>query len=357
MPAGWGSDRRMRDQYDESSLATYARDWRVFTRWCGQRAVASLPATDRTVAEFALSEADRGLRLSTIEQRLFVIGVYHKTHDFPNPARSSEVELAMQQVCERRDLPKRRRVKALTYDVLLNVLDANEREVPPETAARDAALLTLGFYGELRRHQLSRLRIEDVDMKKRWLHIAVVPTRKSDGNPCERQRIHTYAANPSCPVSAMRRWLDVLDESGGPLFRRMRRGGNIQPVGISGHAIAEIVKGAVARVGLDPADYSGHSLRIGYAESQLVAVESMAEYTRQMQALQRQERDTETRRAAKRVGGDAHKAYSLIRQAMDTVDRLSRSTDDPMARALWRAAYDGLLRDVEANVGEAVRLV
>jgi hypothetical protein len=32
---------------------------------------------------------------------------------------------------------------------------------------------------------------------------------------------------------------------------------------LSGHAIAELVKRAMARAGLDPTDYSGHSLRAG----------------------------------------------------------------------------------------------
>ena len=41
----------------------------------------------------------------------------------------------------------------------------------------------------------------------------------------------------------------------------------VGPTGLAGFSIAQIVKASVARAGLDPALYSGHSLRAGLATS------------------------------------------------------------------------------------------
>ena len=51
--------------------------------------------------------------------------------------------------------------------------------------------------------------------------------------------------------------------TGGRLFRSVDRHGRIGE-GLSGAAVAEIVKRSVARVGLDPERYSGHSGRSGF---------------------------------------------------------------------------------------------
>lgn len=51
----------------------------------------------------------------------------------------------------------------------------------------------------------------------------------------------------------------------------MTRHGRVLDRGLSGHAVAEAVKRAVARVGLDPSEYSGHSMRAGLVASAAMA--------------------------------------------------------------------------------------
>lgn len=59
-------------------------------------------------------------------------------------------------------------------------------------------------------------------------------------------------------------WCVIGEADGRPILRRVDRWGNIRGVGLTGQAISMIVREAVARVGLDPAGYSGHSLRAGF---------------------------------------------------------------------------------------------
>jgi integrase len=59
-------------------------------------------------------------------------------------------------------------------------------------------------------------------------------------------------------------WLDASGHTAGPLFRRLNRHDELTELAMSDRAVARIVKGAAAAIGLDPRDYSGHSLRAGF---------------------------------------------------------------------------------------------
>ena len=49
-----------------------------------------------------------------------------------------------------------------------------------------------------------------------------------------------------------------------PRFRPLDRHGRLTPQALTGHAVAVIVKQRAAAAGLDPAVFSGHSLRAGF---------------------------------------------------------------------------------------------
>ena len=57
----------------------------------------------------------------------------------------------------------------------------------------------------------------------------------------------------------------------GPLFRPIDRHGRISASRLSGEAVSLIVRERVAAAGFDPAGYSGHSLRAGFATSAAMA--------------------------------------------------------------------------------------
>jgi integrase len=74
-----------------------------------------------------------------------------------------------------------------------------------------------------------------------------------------------------CPVSALQDWLLRSGIEEGPVFRSVDRHGRVAVAGLSGEAVSLVVKSRVAAIGLDPDDYSGHSLRAGLATSAAAA--------------------------------------------------------------------------------------
>jgi integrase len=71
----------------------------------------------------------------------------------------------------------------------------------------------------------------------------------------------------TCPVRALRAWLDAAGITSGPIFRGVAKGGKMVRRGrLDPGSVARIVKRAAARAGLPGAgDFSGHSLRSGLA--------------------------------------------------------------------------------------------
>ena len=71
-------------------------------------------------------------------------------------------------------------------------------------------------------------------------------------------------------MRALQAWLEMTKIADGRLFRSLRFG-KVQPRGLDGRDVARIVKRAAALVGLDPALFSGHSLRAGLATAAAAA--------------------------------------------------------------------------------------
>jgi integrase len=71
----------------------------------------------------------------------------------------------------------------------------------------------------------------------------------------------------ACPVEALKTWLAGAEITEGPLFRPINKGGRVSSNRLTDQSVALIVKAHTERVGLDPRQYSGHSLRSGFLTS------------------------------------------------------------------------------------------
>jgi len=81
-----------------------------------------------------------------------------------------------------------------------------------------------------------------------------------------------YASHlETCPVRSLQDWLEKSGITEGPLFRPIDRFGKMASIRLSAAAVAGIVKRYATAVGLDAAEFAGHSLRSGLATSAAAA--------------------------------------------------------------------------------------
>ena len=70
-----------------------------------------------------------------------------------------------------------------------------------------------------------------------------------------------------CPVVSLKRWIEISKIKSGPVFRRFVKGLRLSKNRLTDQTVALIIKEYLNLAGIDSKNYSGHSLRSGFATS------------------------------------------------------------------------------------------
>lgn len=245
----------------EGTLAAYARNWRQWERWCKANKRRALPATPEHVADWLAGAARDGRSVSRVRGLFAAILFVHrfKGVGFKRSHPLIEAVLAgIARTCVRPIDPAR----PLTVAELRRVVAAiGDDDV---MAARDRAILLVGFWGALRRSEIaalglsgaSRLSISRDGLTLRlsgtkataWSATVAIPRR----------------GGPLCATRAVERYLAVTGLRSGRLFRAVSRSGALIDRPLSPAGIRHILKARFAEAGLAPDRLSAHSLRAGF---------------------------------------------------------------------------------------------
>jgi len=242
----------------DNTLRAYDSDWKQFETWCTTVHLCPLPAAPETVALYLASMLDR-LKVSTMQRRLWAVGRRHREAALDNPVTSPRIQELLRLARKRR--PPRRQVRPLTVDRLHTIIQALGDSL---TDSRDGALLMTLWTAAMRRSEAVGLHVHDLAWDPPG---AVLWLAHSKTDQEGQGRFIPIPAGPDpafCPVTALRVWLRRARISHGPVFRAVDRWGAISSSALSDRAVALIVKARCAAVGLDPAEFSGHSCRSGF---------------------------------------------------------------------------------------------
>ena len=245
----------IRASLSENSRRAYRADLEQFLAWGGM-----VPASPEVVARYLAAHAGHHA-VATLSRRLVSIGKAHTTQGHPSPVATDLVRATLRGIRHTFGSAQRQVAPAEKEDVLAMVAG-----LAGIKGVRDKALLLLGFAGAFRRSELVGLTVADIEQAKQGL---VVQLRFSKTDQAGRGRAVAipYARGSACPVLALQQWLEVAGIEAGPIFRGVSRHGQISDSAMTAQAVALIVKARAEAVGLDPANFSGHSLRAGLVTS------------------------------------------------------------------------------------------
>ena len=136
--------------------------------------------------------------------------------------------------------------------------------------SRDRALLLIGFAGGFRRSELVAINCSDVERVRQGI-VVHVRRSKTDQEGVGRKIGIPHGRTRWCPVTALTEWIESAGIDDGPVFRPVDRHGYVDGARLSGEAVSLVIKSRVMAAGLDPVQYSGHSLRAGLATSAAAA--------------------------------------------------------------------------------------
>ena len=254
----------------ENTRRAYSVGWNDFTAYCADHSLNALPASPQTVALYVTSLADRA-KLSTIRTYLAGIAEKHRETGLDSPTAHEMVRRIVRGIA-RTNGSSQARKSAVTLDHLRAML----LEISGDSlkAKRDRAIVLLGFAAALRRSELAALRVEDLRFEKRGL-VVTIRRSKTDQEAKGAEIAVPYVANRSlCAARAVKAWRDASGILAGALFRSFSLQRQMLETPIDGRDVANLVKKLASKARID-GDFSGHSLRAGFATSAAAAKASL----------------------------------------------------------------------------------
>ena len=115
---------------------------------------------------------------------------------------------------------------------------------------------------------------EDLDFVQEGLKINLKRSKTDQFGEGTLKGLPYFENSNYCPVISLQKWLKISNISVGPLFRRFNKGSKLSENRLSDQSVALFIKEYLELAGVDSTNYSGHSLRSGFATS---AAESGAE--------------------------------------------------------------------------------
>lgn len=240
----------------EATLKAYKADIEHFTTWGG-----TIPATSQLIANYLASHADK-LSVATLERRLAALSKVHKSLGDDNPVRKELVRTIMRGI-KRSKGTAQRQVAPITKGRLLAMIATCDEGLQ---GLRDRALLLLGFSAALRRSELVAISYRHLEFVPEGV-ILHIPKSKTDQEGNGRKIGVPYARGDTCPVQALLNYLSAAHIQDGPVFRPSANHDKLAVTQLTSASVALIVKARASKAGFDPDQFSGHSLRAGFATS------------------------------------------------------------------------------------------
>jgi integrase len=253
----------------KNTRRTYSVGWGSYSNWCQAHGTDPMGQTEKEglIALYAADMAGKEkLKINSLSTYLAAICSGYRERGVTINLKAPALEKTLTGI--RKSMVKRpnRKEPILTEDLreMVASISVEQEGHPRLIGLRDRALLLLGFAGAFRRSELVSLLVEDLSFGRDGF-VALVRKSKTDQEGAGKEKIVPYGANPmTCPVRAVKDWLDAAEITEGPIFRPIDRHGHISEAPLSGYAVSKIIKRNQHIMGKDASKYGGHSLRAGF---------------------------------------------------------------------------------------------
>ena len=224
-----------------------------------------MPSEPNVVAMYLTYLSTKEMRMSTLKRRLVSIGIIHKLKGHYLDTKHPSIIENMMGIKRRKGSIQRGK-KPLLINYLkriINVIDETKnREIKK---LRDRSIILIGFSGGFRRNEIVSLDYEDLDFVEEGLKINIRRSKTDQFGEGFKKALPYFDSSEYCPVVSLKKWIDVSKIKSGALFRRFNKGSKISENRLTDQTVALLIKEYLGLAGIDNKNYSGHSLRSGFA--------------------------------------------------------------------------------------------
>ena len=257
-----------------NTLRAYNSDFNDFELFCVKNAFKSLPSDPKIVSLYLTHLSTKDLKMSTLKRRLVSIGVIHKLKGHYLDTKHPSIIENIMGIKRRKGSVQKAKKPILINNLkaIINVIDQQNKEEIKKL--RDRTIILIGFSGGFRRNEIVSLDYDDLDFVPEGLKINIRRSKTDQFGEGSIKALPYFDNSEYCPVLSIKKWIEKSKISNGPIFRRFLKGSKLSINRLTDQTIALLIKEYLTLAGIDSKNYSGHSLRSGFATS---AAESGAE--------------------------------------------------------------------------------
>ena len=250
-----------------NTVRAYKSDFNNFGLFCAKNGFKSLPTEPKIVSLYLTHLSTKNIKISTLKRRLVSIGVVHKLKGHYLDTKHPSIIENIMGIKRRKGSIQKAKKPILINDLkqIINVIDNQNNEEIKKL--RDRTIILVGFSGGFRRNEITSLNYEDLDFVKEGVKINIKKSKTDQFGEGLLKGIPYFDNLQYCPVISLKKWIDVSNIYSGPLFRRFTKGSSLSVNRLSDQTVALLIKEYTKLAGIDNKNYSGHSLRSGFATS------------------------------------------------------------------------------------------
>jgi len=158
--------------------------------------------------------------------------------------------------------------KPILINSLKLIINAIDKENNQEIKKfRDRSIILIGFSGGFRRNEIVSLDYDDLDFVPEGVKINIKRSKTDQFGEGFTKALPYFDSSQYCPVISLKNWLDISKITSGPVFRRFLKGSKLSENRLTDQTVAILIKKYLNLAGINSKNYSGHSLRSGFATS------------------------------------------------------------------------------------------
>ena len=250
-----------------NTIRAYKSDFKDFGLFCSQNGFKALPSEPKIVSLYLTYLSTKEVKMSTLKRRLVSIGVIHKLKGYYLDTKHPSILENIMGI-KRRKGSKQKGKKPLLINNLkqiINVID--EKKIDEIKKLRDRSIILIGFSGGFRRNEIVSLDYDDLDFVNEGLKISLKRSKTDQFGEGSVKGLPHFENSQYCPVISLRKWIEISKINSGALFRRFTKGSKLSENRLSDQTVALLIKEYLNLAGIDSTNFSGHSLRSGFATS------------------------------------------------------------------------------------------
>ena len=250
-----------------NTVRAYKSDFNDFGLFCAQNGFKSLPSEPKIVSLYLTHLSTKDIKMSTLKRRLVSIGVIHKLKGHYLDTKHPIIVENILGIKRRKGSIQKSKKPLLISNLKLLIKVIDEENIEDLKKFRDRSIILMGFSGGFRRNEIVSLDYDDLDFVTEGIKINLKRSKTDQFGEGSVKGLPYFANTQYCPVLSLKNWIEISKISSGPLFRKISKGNKLLENRLTDQTVALLIKKYLNIGGIDSKNYSGHSLRSGFATS------------------------------------------------------------------------------------------